>query len=212
MTDKIDAATCKCCGRTTLFDGVQLVRTNPKCEVGKWQCKVPCEKDRKKKRVLVKKSNNHVVIGEVWCNSLLERLSGQLSTRTVSFEPKGEQYKLPCPAHYAYDLMIPLAHASKKEPLGWIIFGAKYMQDEDTLEALRTHVAAELPKHQYAVSLVDLVVDNFCYGVIISGRSLRRQLDLSRGAQSVYHAAMQRILSNLHIVEENYAREVKKFL
>jgi hypothetical protein len=203
---------CRCCGKSSLHDGVKLVRTNPHGEVGKWQCLAPCEKNRKKKQISVKKSNNRVMIREVWCNSLLERLSGQLSTRTVSFEPKGEQSKLPCPAHYAFDLMIPLAHAGKQEPLGWIIFGAKYVHDEEMLEALRTHVAAELPEHQYTVSLVDLVVDNFCYGLIISGRSLRRTLDLSRGAQSAYHAAMEGILSNLHAVEENYAREVKRFL
>ena len=204
--------TCRCCGKTALWDGVKLIRIKVQWGLDKWQCRSPCERNRRKKKVKVRRSNNQVMIGDVWCNSLLERISGQLSPRTVSFEPRGDSSKLSCPSHYAFDLMLPLAHAEKAEPLGWIIFGAKYMHDEHTLKQLQTHVAAALPEHQNTINLVDLVVDNFCYGLIISGRSLRRTLDLTRGAERAYYDAMQGILSNLHAVEESYAREVKRFL
>jgi hypothetical protein len=224
MKDKMDLETaieihknrpphsCRCCGKSALKDGVRLLRIKVINGLDKWQCEASCEKNKIKKKVSVMKSNNRVTIGDVWCNSLLERLSGQLSVRTVSFEPKGEQSKLACPAHYAFDLMIPLVHASKQEPLGWVIFGAKYLQDANTLEALRTYVDAQLLKYQYTVNLADLVVDNFCYGLIISARSLRRTLDVSRGTQSAYLTAMQGILSTLYAVEESYAREVKRYL
>ena len=165
-----------------------------------------------KKKVNVQKMNNRVMIGEVWSNSLLERLSGQLSTRTVSFVPRGELSKKACPDHYAYDLMIPLAHAERIEPLGWIIFGAKYMNDELALKMLRSHVAEAFGGQGDSDEFADVVINNFCYGAVISGRRLRRALDLTRGTEIVVRNAMQRILSNLHAVEENYAREVRKLL
>lgn len=204
--------TCRCCGRTELQDHVRLKRIKVLSGLDRYECVAPCERNKKKKKVKVKRGNSRVMIGDVWCNSLLERLSGQLSTRTVSFEPKGEQSKLACPEHYAYDLMIPLAHAERTLPLGWIIFGAKYMHDANAMKQLLDNVAAAFGGQENADKYARIVVDHFCYGLLVSARSLRRTLNLTRGAESAFQSAMQGILSNLHAVEESYAREVKKYL
>lgn len=195
-----------------MFDGVKLVKVENPLGIAKWQCEAPCEKNKKKKKISIRKSNNRVIIGEVWTNSLLERLSTQLSVRTSNLQPAGDTSKSACPAHYNYDLMIPLVHASEQEPLGWLLFGAKYLHDVECEMLLREHIARELPDHKFAVSLVDLVIDNYCFGLVISGRSLRRQLDIGRGVQHVYHVAMQKLLSRFHVIEENYARIVKRYL
>jgi hypothetical protein len=150
--------------------------------------------------------------GRVWTSPLLERLSSRLSVRTVNIGDSGSSGKKKCPDHYAYDLVIPLVHASRVVPLGWILFTAKYLGSNAGMAALRQHVAAELPDHRFTVSLVDLVVDNYCHGVRVSGRSLRRQMDIGRADQRRLHKAMERVLANLHAVESHYAHEVRKRL
>jgi len=227
VTDKIDKAfersaepaTCRCCGKTALYDQVKLTRVEQAGSVDKWQCETSCEKNKKKIRVSVSARNGTVRISELWTNSLLERLSCRLSPRTSSLEETGEPSKLACPKHYAFDVMLPLVHASKHEPLGWLLFGAKYLHNTDVIRALVKHVTTELSKYLHTEeerdtvgALARLAVGCYCTGLVISERQLRRDLDIGRGTHRKYQTANADLQSHFHMVEESYARAVKKYL
>lgn len=211
MTDCIDATVCINCGRTALFNGVLLVRVN-QSGVGIWKCKFPCDAIKTKKAPGTRQSNKRVIITKFWTNSLLERISTQLSVRTSSLDQQGKPSKTLCPTHYNYDLMIPLVHASMEEPLGWVLFWAKYLHAAWAVEQLTERVTKELSKHTHVVTLSALVVSCYCTGDKFSGRKMRRYLDIGRNEQLVYRSAQDRLLSYFHVTEENYARLVKRWL
>lgn len=150
--------------------------------------------------------------GRLWTNTLLERLSVRLAVKTVQIGQVSFASRSGSPSHYAYDVMLPLAHASEEEPLGWVLFGAKYMHNETMIAVLRKHVVAELPGHKWIDMLADLVVVSYCTGRRISEREVRRTLHVGQGKHLQYHQANERILANLAAVEANYARLVKKYL
>lgn len=153
-----------------------------------------------------------VRIGRLWTNSLLERLSTRLTIKTVDFEPTGDRGSTLRPKHYCFDIALPLAIAAEREPLGALLFEAKYMGGKVATRALEDHVLQELPTGEHVVALATLVVACYCHGRGLTGRSLRRTLDIGRRTARAYQGASDTLLSRFYVSEENYARLVRRCL
>lgn len=156
-----------------------------------------------------------VRIGQLWTNSLLERLSTRLTIKTVDFAPTGDRGNTLRPKHYCFDIAIPLAIAAEQEPLGALLFEAKYMGSKVATRALEDHILQELvmvASGKHVVALATLVVACYCYGRRLTGRSLRRTLDIGRRTARAYLGASDALLSRFYVSEENYARLVRRCL
>ena len=213
MTDCIDATVCAHCGRSALFDGVELISDENVIGRKVWHCvKLPCASNSSEKPNVKRKRKKEVRIHQLWTDPLLERLSSRLSPGTSQIGLVGDPSKLSCPKHYSYDIMIPLVHASVEEPLGWVLFGAKYLDNGNMRQVLRGYVTRKLRVGDHKAALADLIVLCYCTGRPITARKLRRTLDLGRGSDRPYHQANERLLNNLHAIENNYSRLVRKYL
>lgn len=208
VTDEIYTIKCIQCNRSALFDGVELMKVESRPGLEKWVCATGCRRKTKK----TKDRKNRVRNEHLWTNPLLEHLSSQISLNTVSFEYGGDPIKGLSPSRYAYDIMLPLAHAQNEEPFGWVLFWAKYLSAEWAIIRLHTHVVKELPDHARVAHLGRLVTLCYCTGARVSERKLRKVLDIGRGPHLKYHQANEWVLGNLYAIEENYARLVRRHL
>jgi hypothetical protein len=157
-------------------------------------------------------SKKTVRFDKLWTEPLLERLAVQISVRTASLESVGDPTNLPHPSHYAYDTMLPLAHASEIEPFGWVLFGAKYLNAPWAVQALRARVVSELADSAYSEEVARRVVMCYCTGEPMSARGLRRTLEIGRRESAWFCRVKDQQLSHFHAVESEYARLVRKFL
>jgi hypothetical protein len=141
-------------------------------------------------------------------NSLLERLSVQLSLKGSKLEFTGTTVKRAVVRDHVYDTVLALVHAGEQEPVGWIIFMAKYMHDECALSILRNYLLMGLENNH----LADIALLWFCEGEKKSARELRRDLDLTRVQSTSHRRRITGMVDRLLVVEEAFATYVRRAL
>lgn len=150
--------------------------------------------------------------GKIREQPLLERLALRLTPHSCQLVHTGQAVRNIAPSHRNYDVVLALVHASQAEPLGWVLFAAKYLDAPWALQRLNTLLREELAGLPNLEKLAPLVARAWCDNAEFSGRALRRELGLGRQACEEHQQRIEKALNYLNALEENLAYYCKRAL